>query len=162
MRIHNILCIKQSNFPWHFFKILKLLVRSPTLSTRCLFWRCFPMAENRCSSMLAKKENLSSWQLHADTVSLWKCKLIKKSFALMASVWVFSVDLKVLMKRTVSRMRHFSLQRHFFKIENCWFRFLSVKVISSRRCFLAGEGVVGKGVAKSQLGRSTSRYTSKF
>ena len=131
MRIHNILWIKQSSFPWHFFKILKLLVRSPTLSTRCLFWRSFPMAENRCSSMLAKKENLSSWQLYADTVCLWKCKLIKKSFPLIASVWVFSVDLEVLMKRTASRMRHSSLQRYLvFKIENCWFRFLSVKVIS--------------------------------
>ena len=52
------------------------------------------------------------------------------------------------MKRTVSRMRHSSLQRHFFKIENCWFRF---KVFSSRRCFSVGEGVVGKGVGKKTI-----------
>ena len=45
-------------------------------------------------------------------------------------------------------MRHPSLQQHFFKIENCWFRFLGVKVFSSRRCFSVGEGVVGKGVGK--------------
>ena len=55
------------------------------------------------------------------------------------------------MKRTVSRMGHFSLQRHFFKIENCWFRFLDIKVFSSRRCCSVGEGVGGKGVGRKTI-----------
>ena len=55
------------------------------------------------------------------------------------------------MKRTVSRMGHSSLQRHFFNIENCWFRFLGVKVFSSRRCFSVGEGVVYKGVDRKTI-----------
>ena len=56
------------------------------------------------------------------------------------------------MKRTVSRMGHSSLQRHFFNIENCWFRFLGVKVFSSRRCFLVAGGVVGtEGVGRKTI-----------
>ena len=54
------------------------------------------------------------------------------------------------MKRTVSRMRHSSLQRHFFKIENCWFRFLGVKVFSPRRCFSVGEMLLVKVSAKKK------------
>ena len=47
------------------------------------------------------------------------------------------------MKRTVSRMGHSSLQRHFFNI--------GVKVFSSRRCFSVGGGVVGKGVGRKTI-----------
>ena len=55
------------------------------------------------------------------------------------------------MKRTVSRMRHSTLQRHFFKIENCWFRFLGVKLFSSRRCFSVGEMLLVKVSAKTKI-----------
>ena len=47
------------------------------------------------------------------------------------------------MKRTVSRMGHSSLQRHFFNI--------GVKVFSSRRCFSVGGGVVGKVVGRKTI-----------
>ena len=52
------------------------------------------------------------------------------------------------MKRTVSRMGHSSVQRHFFNIENCWFRFLGVKVFPSRRCLSV---VVCNGVGRKTL-----------